>query len=250
VAGDKPIISRAEAKALGLKRYFTGKPCRRGHIVERYVSIHCCIECHRLASAARGPEYQRAYFLANREKLLAQMAAQRALSRRERCEKQKEYYIQNREKVLDYHKGYRVANREKIRVRTKLQRDKNPERIRERQAACYVKYREERLAKSAEYRKQNPEKKRVYEANRKARKRAGSGKFTPADVAEILHQQRNKCGYCQRSIRKAYHIDHIMPLSRGGSNARPNIQLLCPTCNMRKNASDPLEFARKLGKLL
>jgi hypothetical protein len=31
------IISRKEAKAAGLTRYFTGKPCKRGHVVERRV---------------------------------------------------------------------------------------------------------------------------------------------------------------------------------------------------------------------
>ncbi len=38
------IISRAEAKAKGLKRYFTGKPCKHGHAAERYVaSSECCV---------------------------------------------------------------------------------------------------------------------------------------------------------------------------------------------------------------
>lgn len=39
------IISRAEAQARGLKRYFTGKPCKRGHTAERYVARKGCIEC-------------------------------------------------------------------------------------------------------------------------------------------------------------------------------------------------------------
>jgi hypothetical protein len=39
------IISRPEAKALGLKRYFTGVPCRREHICERYVSTKHCVTC-------------------------------------------------------------------------------------------------------------------------------------------------------------------------------------------------------------
>jgi hypothetical protein len=39
------IISRDEARALGLKRFFTGKPCRRGHIAERSVSGGTCREC-------------------------------------------------------------------------------------------------------------------------------------------------------------------------------------------------------------
>ena len=39
------IISRDEARALGLKRFFTGKPCRRGHIADRYVRGWTCREC-------------------------------------------------------------------------------------------------------------------------------------------------------------------------------------------------------------
>ena len=39
------IISRKEAQQLGLKRYFTGKPCPHGHISERHVCNKMCIEC-------------------------------------------------------------------------------------------------------------------------------------------------------------------------------------------------------------
>lgn len=38
-------ISRAEAKELGLVRYFTGKPCNKGHVAERHTSSAACIEC-------------------------------------------------------------------------------------------------------------------------------------------------------------------------------------------------------------
>ena len=41
------IISRAEAKALGLKHYFTGAPCRHGHVAKRQVSSRVCMECAR-----------------------------------------------------------------------------------------------------------------------------------------------------------------------------------------------------------
>ncbi len=41
------IITRAEAKARGLKRYFTGKACPRGHLAERFVSSPICLECAR-----------------------------------------------------------------------------------------------------------------------------------------------------------------------------------------------------------
>ena len=41
------IIPRADALAKGLKRYFTGKGCVRGHVAERYVTTKTCLECNR-----------------------------------------------------------------------------------------------------------------------------------------------------------------------------------------------------------
>lgn len=42
------IISRSEAKLLGLKQYFTGKPCKYGHVEPRKVCDHICMECNRV----------------------------------------------------------------------------------------------------------------------------------------------------------------------------------------------------------
>jgi len=47
------IITRAEALEQGLKTYFTGKPCKRGHVDERQVSSWTCMECCRENDRAR-----------------------------------------------------------------------------------------------------------------------------------------------------------------------------------------------------
>ena len=39
------IMSQAEAKRLGLKKYYTGKPCSHGHLSERFTTCWGCIEC-------------------------------------------------------------------------------------------------------------------------------------------------------------------------------------------------------------
>ena len=44
---DMQIISSAEAKAKGLRFYFTGKPCKHGHVAERQVANATCVECER-----------------------------------------------------------------------------------------------------------------------------------------------------------------------------------------------------------
>jgi hypothetical protein len=41
------LISREVAKAQGLKRYFNGHPCIRGHVAERFVADGRCVECKR-----------------------------------------------------------------------------------------------------------------------------------------------------------------------------------------------------------
>lgn len=52
--------TRKEALAIGVKRYFTGKPCPYGHVAERIVSSGACHECHlkRLSQRAATPEYK------------------------------------------------------------------------------------------------------------------------------------------------------------------------------------------------
>lgn len=41
----RTVVSRRTAEARGLKRYFTGKPCKRGHLAERYTSNGKCVAC-------------------------------------------------------------------------------------------------------------------------------------------------------------------------------------------------------------
>jgi hypothetical protein len=39
------IIRRRDALALALSRYFTGKPCKHGHVSERRTDTGNCVEC-------------------------------------------------------------------------------------------------------------------------------------------------------------------------------------------------------------
>ena len=42
------IITRAQAKAWGLKRYFLGSKCSKGHVAERFVSNAACVVCNKV----------------------------------------------------------------------------------------------------------------------------------------------------------------------------------------------------------
>ena len=53
------VISRKEAKARGLKHYI-GKPCKHGHIGERFVTSGNCFDCYRLKSAEQTKRFREA----------------------------------------------------------------------------------------------------------------------------------------------------------------------------------------------
>jgi len=48
------IIDRRTAHRLNLRRFYTGKPCKQGHVCERYVANGSCVECLNM-SPAPGP---------------------------------------------------------------------------------------------------------------------------------------------------------------------------------------------------
>ncbi len=96
------------------------------------------------------------------------------------------------------------------------------------------------------YRRANPHKVRDWEQNRHGRK---TGSLPKGTVLDLIIKQKNRCAYCQVKLKK-YHIDHIVPLAKGGVHDRSNVQLLCPTCNVRKWAKDPIVFRREQGYLL
>lgn len=53
------VITRTEAKQIGLKRYYSGKKCRVGHYSERYTSTAQCIECkRRFKDSEQGQRYR------------------------------------------------------------------------------------------------------------------------------------------------------------------------------------------------
>jgi hypothetical protein len=97
---------------------------------------------------------------------------------------------------------------------------------------------------SRKYRKKYPERVRVINQNRRARERGAEGSHTEAEWLRVKVINAYLCAGCGDI---AFNIklteDHIIPLSRGGTNYISNIQPLCPYCNCRKWATLPDEIS-------
>jgi hypothetical protein len=95
------------------------------------------------------------------------------------------------------------------------------------------------------------EKMAVKDHIRRQRKGVTSDWYDPAQISALYIKQRRRCANCRCKItRDTMHKDHIIALSKGGSNSIRNIQLLCIPCNRKKYNKDPIEFAREMGRLL
>lgn len=158
----------------------------------------------------------------------------------------KEYKQKNKEKISDKMKIYYQLNKQKL---AKYHQD-NKHRI-----LCYKK----------EYGKLNKEKlaeqkSRYYKSikgkatlKNSKHKRRTIKKQGDIDTNKLLEFQQNAkvCYWCNKSLKnKVVHIDHYVPLAKGGEHTLSNLVVSCQSCNNRKHAKDPIVFANSMEKLL
>lgn len=283
---DGPLVTREQAKALGLTRFFPGSRCRKaGHLSQRMMSNGGCATClliHSEKWQKANPEKMKAAIAAwndaNREYVLtkgrerskANQARTAAAKRTRRAKRLAAKLAARVPDPSDYtgpivtrvearavgllrfftgkpcvknHLSQRTtANGGCLRCNTELANQLYHRHDGEQ--------RSEWLASQRAWKKANPEKVKVDIHRRRARERAAEGSHTADELKALFQRQRGRCAYCSKSIRNGYHVDHIIPLARGGSNWISNIALACAKCNLTKSATDPIEFARRNGKLL
>ncbi|MGA4020423.1 HNH endonuclease [Ralstonia nicotianae] len=148
---------------------------------------------------------------------------------------QKRYRTKHANRVHAYNVAYAAANREEIARRSRISYQTRKEK---HKLAVY------------EWRRCNPEAYRSVGANYRARKRAANGSHTGEDIKRLYELQRGCCAYCAKRLGKKYDVDHIVPLALGGANGKENLQILCPSCNRKKQAADPIDYANRIGKLI
>jgi len=126
-------------------------------------------------------------------------------------------------------------NPDKFRERKRLAYQNNPEKFAERHRKWLRENKEKVRETAKRWRRNNPEKRRFQSSLRAARKRNAEGKFTFGEWELLKKQYSHTCPMCGRKEPKIkLTIDHIIPISKGGSNWIENIQPLCGSCNNRK----------------
>jgi len=209
------------------------KGCTRAHYLANREKIAEQQKTYRETNREKYAEYLRAYREANREKLSEQKKAHYEANREKIAERNKAYYEANREKELERQKTYREANPEKIAEYRRAYRKANREKIAEYQRVYNKANREKVVGWQKVYQKANPEVRKAADHRRRARKRNAEGDHNSAQIRARFAVHGDSCIYCAST--QDLHIDHIKPLSKGGSNWPANLAPACATCNRSKN---------------
>lgn len=198
----------------------------------------CINERARIREKARRQADPEAYRAKAREYYHKNQKRIRANSRR--------YLEENRERITANARAYRERNREKISAKQREYRLTHMEYFRDKARAFRAAHPERHRALARKYRKAHMAEVLVRNRRRRARERNAPGQITKADVDRQYKAQRGKCWYCLCDISKKYEIEHMVPLSRGGTNYANNIVLACSKCNRSKSDKLPHEWIGRL----
>jgi 5-methylcytosine-specific restriction endonuclease McrA len=186
----------------------------------------CSLALHLRNSRARA----RAWQLANHDRV--------CLSRRKRYAEHPGRRIYNRE--------YRATYPGRVLAYSRKWRQEHPEQGN----ACTRKW-------QAEHREQAHETARKYRATDRGRAGKAANKLmrrislngpaiTADSILELKSEYAGFCPYCNRPISDG-HMDHIVSVSKGGTNERNNLVWVCAQCNRTKNDKSLLRFLLSLS---
>ena len=241
------IITRKEARQENLKTYFDGEPCERGHVAERLTISGRCCECI---------EEDNLILREQKEDFVA-----RKLDKKNRAKEVLNFIKETAKELNDREKWYLLTNStdgtEELDIlpRSRELAKELGEDFYDTGLPCKNNHLSKRSTKTGaciacilQNREEYKPYAKVYKQERRARLKEAPGRFNKSDIDLLLMEQDFMCKYCKASFEDVgFHIDHRIPLVKGGSNWSENLQLLCPTCNLKKGAKLPEQFEKEIG---
>jgi aspartyl-tRNA synthetase len=176
--------SKQEAIQGGMKHYYTGKPCVRGHLAMRRVSSMDCVECSKIRQQLDAiKKYKADHYVKNKNVVLKRAAENYLKNKNNRAVYAKSYYKINKKNIVDYQIQYKAKKSAK-----------NPAFKLSLSIKASISSALKRIAST--------------------KGRVSTLKYVGCSLDELkLHIERQFCDGMTWDNRNEWHIDHIVPLA-------------------------------------
>ena len=142
-------------------------------------------------------------------------------------ERNAKWQAEHPDEMKAYRRAYEIRNKDVTGLRCSQWRKENPDRARVIQKR---------------YESSNPEVRRTCQSNRRAREGGLRGRATVPHVRRLMLAQKGRCWWCQCKLDSKHHLDHRIPLAKGGTSEANNLVLACPPCNLKKSTKMPWQI--------
>ena len=153
-------------------------------------------------------------------------------------DKLKEYYENNKDKIKEYMKEYNKEYREN-------NKDKKKEYMKEYNKKYYENNKDSLTESRKEYREYNKDKIKGYNHKRRALKLGNGGSYTKEQWLDTLEYFDYKCAYTGECIKHSCHVEHIVPISKGGTSYIWNLVPSTASANCSKGNRGMEEWYRE-----
>jgi 5-methylcytosine-specific restriction endonuclease McrA len=178
-------------------------------------------DAHKEEIKAYNAIYHPAHYAVHKEEVNAKTAA---------------YYQTHREQVADTSAAYHQAHKAEHGANCAAYYRAHKEELLAYRKTWREAHKERKAAQDAEWRRTHPERIAAYQVTRRARK-AGSPTIGKVDRGQVFERDRGICHICKLVVDpKHWHMDHIVPLSKGGAHVMANVAVSHQRCNDSKGA--------------
>lgn len=191
-------------------------------------------DCASTADREKKRQQDAAYYLANKQKILAKVKEYYRNNLSAKKSYALEYYKKHRQEVVArYHQNPEISL-----ARSGAWKKNNPRRHSEHSQKYYKSHLDKIKEYARAYRKSHPGAHAAIIHKRRALQRSAT--INLAKISEWMRSIRSKscakCYYCGCKVRgKRLHFDHIVALANGGAHSVENLCVSCSVCNQSKH---------------